>query len=68
MKCAYCDNTGKMSREHVIPAGFIEHMEPKKGITFLEKAPTKVIDAEIVIKDVCSSCNNGFLFVLDHML
>lgn len=65
MKCAYCDNTGKMSREHVIPAGFIEHMEPKKGITFLDKAPTKVIDAEIIIKDVCASCNNGYLSVLD---
>ena len=65
MKCAYCDNTGKMSREHVIPDGFIEHMEPKKGITFLDKAPTKVINAEVTIKDVCSSCNNGYLSVLD---
>lgn len=62
MKCAYCNNEGKMSREHVIPKGFIEHMNFKEQIVSLDKAPTRVINSEITVKDVCSTCNNG-LFI-----
>lgn len=65
MKCAYCDNEGKMSREHVIPKGFIEHMNFKEQIVALDKAPTRVINSEITVKDVCATCNNGYLSVLD---
>lgn len=65
MKCAYCDNKCKMSKEHVIPKGFIQYMNRKDQITLLDKAPTRIINTEITIKDVCSECNNGILSVLD---
>lgn len=65
MKCAYCNNEGKMSREHVIPKGFIDHMNFKEQIVSLDKAPTRVINSEITVKDVCATCNNGYLSVLD---
>lgn len=65
MKCAYCDNEGKMSREHIIPKAFIEHMNFKEHIVAVDKAPTRVISAELAVKDVCATCNNGELSVLD---
>ncbi len=65
MKCSYCNNEGKMSREHVIPKGFIEHMNFRDLIVGLDKAPTRVIKAEITVKDVCPTCNNGYLSLLD---
>lgn len=65
MKCAYCDNEGKMSREHIIPKGFIENMNVKEQEVWSDRAPTRIIKAELVIKDVCAECNNGELSQLD---
>lgn len=65
MKCVYCDKEGKMSREHVIPKGFIEHMNSKGKITALDKVPSRIVNTEITIKDVCTQCNNGELSLLD---
>ncbi len=65
MKCAYCDFEGKMSREHIIPKGFIEHMNFKQPTVWFDKAPTRVINAELTVKDVCPCCNNGELSKLD---
>lgn len=65
MKCAYCEAEGKMSREHVIPKGFIEHMNTGKKYAWLDKAPTRLINAELTVKDVCAVCNNGELSLLD---
>lgn len=56
MKCAYCDFEGKMSREHIIPNGFIEHMNFKQPTVWFDKAPTRVINAELTVKDVQNSC------------
>lgn len=65
MKCAYCGNEGRMTREHIIPNGFIQSMDRKEQIIWSDAAPQKVIESDIVIKDVCSSCNNGPLSELD---
>ncbi|MBR2046503.1 MAG: hypothetical protein IJ958_10285 [Agathobacter sp.] len=65
MKCAYCDFEGKMTKEHVIPKGFINHMNWENQIVAIEKAPARVINAELMIKDVCATCNNGELSKLD---
>lgn len=63
--CAYCGKEGKMTREHVIPDGFIRSMNLERQIIWLNKAPTRVIEAEIKIKDVCNKCNNETLSELD---
>lgn len=65
MKCVYCGCDGKMTKEHVIPKGFIKHMDWDKQIVVLEKAPSRVINSELMVKDVCSNCNNGELSKLD---
>jgi hypothetical protein len=64
-ECAYCGVEGKMTREHVIPNGFIKDMNIEEQITWLNKAPVRVIESEIKVKDVCSKCNNGKLSELD---
>lgn len=64
-KCAYCGTEGKMSREHVIPKGFINNMNFKALTVWLDKAPSKVINGELMVKDVCAECNNGELSQLD---
>ena len=65
MRCAYCNEDKKLTREHVIPDGFIKRMNMKEQIIWLDKAPSRVIKSEIKIKDVCSTCNNGVLSDLD---
>lgn len=65
-KCAFCGTEGKMSREHVIPKGFINNMNFKELTVWLDKAPSKVINSELMVKDVCAECNNGQLSQLDE--
>lgn len=65
MKCAYCDNEGKMSREHIIPKGFIDHMNVEEQSVWSDKAPARLIKGELTVKDVCADCNNRELSQLD---
>lgn len=65
VRCAYCGTERKMSREHVIPKGFINNMDFKALTVWLDKAPSKVINSELMVKDVCAECNNGELSQLD---
>lgn len=65
MKCAYCDNEGKMSREHIIPKGFIEYMNIEEQSVWSDKAPVRLIKGELIVKDVCANCNNRELSQLD---
>ena len=37
VRCAYCGAEGKMSREHVIPKGFINNMDFKALTVWLDK-------------------------------
>lgn len=61
--CAYCGEEGKLTREHVWPAG-INVRTPEMGNRYFEKAH-KVLSAEHTIKDVCAKCNNEVLSKLD---
>ncbi|SHJ80901.1 hypothetical protein SAMN02745136_00940 [Anaerocolumna jejuensis DSM 15929] len=65
MQCEYCKSEGKMSREHIIPKGFINNMNFKEQTVWFDKAPSRVINNELMIKDVCANCNNGELSKLD---
>ena len=66
MKCAYCDYVGIMSREHIIPKGFIEHMNMEEQSVWFDKAPIRLFRGELTIKDVCEKCNNIELSKLDE--
>jgi hypothetical protein len=65
-KCAYCNETRRLTREHIIPGFFYETELSKHSKWFLERHHEKFHRSEIVIKDVCSDCNNGILSVLDN--
>jgi len=62
--CAYCGRNAKLTREHLFPdslaqktptcRAYIDHSRPKK--------PHRAVP---IIRDVCTSCNNGPLSVLD---
>lgn len=60
--CAYCDEPRKLTKEHIWPASIIRRVanrasyNPKAG---------KLLWTEMVISDVCESCNNGPLSKLD---
>ena len=62
-RCAYCGNTGTMTKEHIIPNWFVSS-DKRDSVSFLERASGQnVPPAEI--KDVCRECNNGCLSRLD---
>ena len=61
--CAYCEKTGKLTREHVIPDWHIK--ENSDGMFFSEIRPDKLAGKDIIIKDVCAKCNSGVLSQLD---
>ena len=61
-KCAYCNETGDMTKEHIFPGGIISRLE--NLITISDKSDTS-FRGDLTIKDVCSTCNNGPLSKLD---
>jgi len=61
--CAYCGRDGPLTREHIWPSGIIARTK-SINTSYLGKLE-KFIDAELTIKDVCASCNNGPLSALD---
>lgn len=63
-KCAYCGSGGPFTKEHVWPAAFLgrrnglyAHYSPSSG---------NVHGADYIVRDVCQSCNNGKLSILDN--
>jgi hypothetical protein len=55
-----------MTREHLIPSWYIQSQDLSEGKKFfLEKAPSKFLQSDPVIKDVCGECNNVKLGILD---
>jgi len=60
--CAYCYKDARLTREHIWPNGFL-----KRGnfdLKFSERAG-KTFRADLIIPDVCETCNNGVLSSLD---
>ena len=70
-KCAYCDADGPLTKEHLWPAALHRRLKEANGhiedvfyLTRLERT----IPSEPQIKDVCVTCNNGALSVLDDYI
>lgn len=62
--CAYCFQTNKLTKEHVIPDWYIRLNRSEDDVCFSERAPKKFVP-EMVVRDVCESCNNLHLSRLD---
>jgi hypothetical protein len=63
LNCAYCDNQGQQTREHVIPDWYND--TPGEAETFSARAPLTHVKGDLTVKGVCSKCNNGVLSSLD---
>jgi hypothetical protein len=63
LKCAYCDNQCKRTREHVIPDWYND--TPGEAETFSACAPLTHLKGDLIVRDVCGRCNNGVLSSLD---
>lgn len=63
MKCAYCGQEAKGTREHIISCGILD-LFPECFITF-DTARNAVHEADPTIKDVCAECNNQRLSYID---
>lgn len=61
--CAYCEQPCIATREHIIPRWFIEAR--KELDTFSARAPVTHLKGDLVVRDVCETCNNGVLADLD---
>jgi hypothetical protein len=61
--CAYCDILCQQTREHVIPRWYND--TPGDAETFSARAPLTHIQGNLIVRDVCQSCNNGSLASLD---
>lgn len=65
-KCAYCGGVGNLSREHIFPNGIIQRFN-EELISYNDKTDV-TFKGDLVIKDVCGSCNNGVLSGSDNYL
>ena len=63
LTCAYCDLPCPPTREHVVPRWYSE--TPGEADTFSARAPVTHLRGDLVVKDVCRSCNSGTLATLD---
>ena len=61
--CAYCGTTGSLTKEHIWPQ-WLNKLEPSYVMRFSAKAQ-KVFAGDLIVSDVCASCNNGPLSALD---
>jgi len=60
--CAYCQRVAKLTREHIWPASIVRQVS---GRFRYNANRTKLLWSDLVINDVCQSCNNGPLSELD---
>jgi hypothetical protein len=61
--CAYCGNDRPLTKEHLYPR-WLYDVTPDHDIQILAKH-SKVVSAQLQIKDVCGECNGGVLSALD---
>jgi hypothetical protein len=55
-----------MTREHVIPRWYLDPKRNRESTNFLERAPTRWVNSDFVVRDVCQVCNGGSLSQLDE--
>lgn len=65
-KCAYCPNTGSLTKEHIWPNSIIKKYDHK--LKSYNKRIDRLIQSDPVIKDVCPTCNNIHLSKVDAYL
>lgn len=63
LKCAYCDMPCQQTREHIIPRWYDD--TPGEAETFNACAPLTHLRGDIIVRDVCGTCNSGALSGLD---
>lgn len=63
MKCAYCGNEAKGTKEHIISCAILD-LFPECYITF-DGARDVLHEADPMVKDVCSDCNNNRISYID---
>lgn len=63
LNCAYCDKPCQQTREHVVPNWY--NNTPGEAETFSARAPLTHLKGDLIVRDVCSTCNNGVLSSLD---
>lgn len=63
MKCAYCGNEAKGTKEHIISCAILD-LFPECYLTF--DAQRNIIhEADPMVKDVCADCNNNKISYID---
>lgn len=63
MKCAYCGKEGKASKEHIISCAILD-MFPECYLT-IDEARGRIHEADPMVKDVCTECNNSRINYID---
>ncbi len=63
MKCAYCGNETKGTKEHIISCGILD-LFPECYLTF-DNERGIVHQADPMVKDVCAECNNKRITYID---
>ena len=63
MICAYCGEERKGTKEHIISKGILD-LFPECNLTY-DNDKGIVHNADLLIKDVCSECNNKRLSYID---
>lgn len=61
-RCAYCDMSSSLTREHIWPGSIIRRVGERASYN---PRAGRLLWTEMVISDVCGSCNNGPLSKLD---
>ncbi len=61
--CAYCEKPCQPTREHIVPRWY--SLTPGESETFNARQPITHLKGDLMIKDVCSTCNGGVLSQLD---
>lgn len=63
MRCAYCGQETKGTKEHIISSGILD-LFPECYLTF-DNVRKKVYMADPMVKDVCAECNNRRITYID---
>lgn len=64
--CVYCGKVRKLTKEHIWPKSIIRRVD--NYTARYSASGDKVFGGELIVKDVCSECNNVLLSVLDSYL
>jgi hypothetical protein len=63
ISCAYCDAFCQPTREHIVPRWY--SLTLGNLATFNARQPFTQLKGDLMVKDVCASCNGGVLSKLD---